>query len=130
MPEGFTNLVPAPGFFYVDEIGHLEILYSTVGLTQKGMTIVKDIGTILAGTAMGRVTATKKWMPYNNADSPAGIGVLRGFLRDTVDTTGREYLGNIVLAGMLRNSKLIGVDANGITDLNARQDTVLDIFQF
>lgn len=130
MPEGFTNLVPAPGFFYVDEIGHLEILYSTVGLTQKGMTIVKDIGTILAGTVMGRVTATKKWMPYNNADSPAGIGVARGVLRDTVDTVGREYLGNIVLAGMLRNSKIIGSDANALTDLNARVDSVLDLYQF
>lgn len=130
MAQGFGNLVPAPGLAYVDEISHIEILYSTAGLTQKGMTLAADQGTLLAGTLMGRVTATKRWVPYNETGSDDGHRIARGVLRDTVDTTGREYLGNIVLAGMLRYSKLVGVDANSIADLNARVDTILDIFQF
>jgi hypothetical protein len=132
MPEGYGNLTPAPGYSYTDEIGHIEILYSTVGLTQKGVTLTKDIGTLLAGTCLGRVTATKRFQAYNISNTPAGINVARGFLRDTVDTTGREYLGNIVIAGMLRNSKLIfaSAAAAAITDLNARVDTALDLLQF
>jgi hypothetical protein len=130
--QGFGNLVPAPQLSYIDEITPIEILFSTVGLQQKGMTIKAGQGKILAGTAMARETATKKWVKYNDAGS-GGFEICRGFLRDTVDTgsTGDpEYLGNIVNAGMLRNSKLVGVDAAAIADLNARQDTVQDLFQF
>jgi hypothetical protein len=57
-------------------------------------------------------------------------------LRQTVDTglyqidsvTG--YQGNLVVAGILRNSKVSGADSNAITTLAARTDTVLDTFHF
>lgn len=130
--QGFGNLVPAPQLSYVDEITQIEILVSTVGLTQQGMTIKAGQGKILAGQAMARETATKKFVKYNDGGS-GGAEICRGVLRDTVDSGAvgdPEYLGNIVLAGMLRNSKLVGMDANGAADLNARIDTVLDIFQF
>jgi hypothetical protein len=137
MPDaGFGNLLPVPHFYYTDEIAQREILYSTVGLTQKGCTLKENQGILLAGTVMGRVTATKLWVAYSNtAIGGAGSDQARGILRDTVDTrtdygpSGR-FLANIVLSGMLKNSMLIGLDAPAIVDFAGRQDTVLDLFQF
>jgi len=130
---GFGNLTPAPHFTAVEEISHIEILYSYVGFTQKGVTIKSGQGLMNAGTALGRKTSDKKWYFYNNGASD-GREQCRGILRDTVDTgtdaNEPDFQGNIVTAGMLRNSKLSGVDAAAVADLNARQDTVLDIFQF
>lgn len=131
--ENIGNLIPAPGYSYIDEIKLTEILYSTVGLTQKGMTLKPGNGVILAGTVMGRITSSKLWAPYVDANSD-GTQVARGVIRDTVDTgasaTSPVFMGNIVIAGILRNSKIVGSDAAALTDLNARVDTVLDIYQF
>lgn len=135
MSEQFGNVLPAPSFSQVDEVKPAEILFSTVGLTQKGVTLASGQGVLKAGYPLGRVTATKKWKLYSNGASD-GTEVCRGILRQDVDTSTAEavaaggILANIVVAGMLRDSKLSGVDANAITDLNARQDPVLDIFQF
>lgn len=130
MAIGFGNVTPAPGYSYVDEISHKEILFSTAGLTQQGVTLAASQGVLAAGTALGMVTATGLWKAYSNAASD-GTQTCRGFLRDNVDTSdGYSYVANIVVAGMLVNSKLVGVDSYAVADLNARQDTVLDIFQF
>lgn len=130
MAIGYGNVTPAPGYSYVDEISHVEILASTAGLTQTGVTLAPSQGVLAAGTALGRVTATGLWKAYSNSASD-GTQVCRGILRDAVDTSdGVTYVANIVTAGMLVNSKLTGIDSAAVTDLNARQDTVLDIFQF
>ena len=65
-----------------------------------------------------------------DTDNNDGTQVARGVLRLGVDTTGADCLGNLVLAGVLRNSKLTGLDATAITSLGARQDTVLDVVIF
>ncbi len=126
------NVIPAPkyskGNYSLDD----ELMYSMVGYTQKGVTLAAGQGILPLGTVMGRVTSTKLWKVYNNAASD-GTEVARGILRQTVDTgtSGSDKLqGNIVIAGIVKNSKVSGADSAALTDLNARTDTVLDTFSF
>jgi hypothetical protein len=127
------NVIPAPkyskGNYSLDD----ELMYSMVGYTQKGVTLAPGQGILPLGTVMGRVTSTKLWKVYNNSASD-GTEVARGILRQTVDTgtsTGADKLqGNIVIAGIVKNSKVSGADSAALTDLNARTDTVLDTFSF
>ncbi len=126
---GFGDLLPVPGFSRVDEVRPEEILASMARFTQKGVTLAGGQGILRAGTALGRVTATRKYVVYDNGGSD-GSEACKGFLRDSVDlgvgVASKDMLGNIVLSGILKNSKLSGVDANAITDLNARVDADRD----
>jgi hypothetical protein len=54
--------LPVPGYNnpiadYVDP----EILYSTVGFTQKGVTLGSGVGVLAAGTLLGQKTSDKKY---------------------------------------------------------------------
>ncbi len=133
MADQFGNAVPAPGFTQKDAVTDQELLYSTAGYTQKGVTLAGGQGVLYAGTVLGRVTATKKWGKYNNSAGD-GTEVARGILRKTVDTgtggTAQDMQANIVIRGILKNSMVSGADANALTDLGARQDTVLGTFTF
>lgn len=122
--------IPVPGFTsptdtYVDP----ELLYSAVGYTQKGVTIASGQGILPIGTVLGRKTSDKKYYVYDNSLS-TGVEVARGVLRRAVDTTDGDQLANMVIKGILKNSLVSGADSGALTDLNARQDTVLDTFSF
>jgi len=128
------NVMPAPGFYQGGSTVDDELLASTVGYTQFGVTLAPNQGILPLGTVIGRVTATKLWVVYDNSASD-GREVARGLLRQTVNTddptgtlTGMQ--GNCVVKGIAKNSKVSGADANAITDLNARVDTVFDTFTF
>lgn len=113
----------------------VEILASTSGWTQKGVTLKPGLGILPAGTVLGQVTATKLWAPYNQAASNgAGSDTARGVLRQAVDTGGagttKTYVANILIQGILKLAVLSGADANAISDLNARSDAVLGTFSF
>lgn len=129
------NVIPQPGFYVGGSTVDDEIMFSMEGYTQKGITLAPNQGIILAGTLMGRVTASKLWKPYNNSNSD-GTEVARGVLRQSVNTAAYAqdavvgYQGNIVVQGLVKNSKISGSDASALTDLGATQDTVLDIFRF
>lgn len=137
MPEQVGNVTPAPAGSFAtypdDYTTDDEILYSYARFTQKGVTLAPGQGILPAGTVLGRVTATKLWKVYNNSNSD-GTEVARGVLRRAVDTgadsTAAKIQGNIVISGILKNDKVSGADANAITDLNAREDTVLGTFTF
>lgn len=133
MAEFPGNVTPAPGLSSVGSTVDDEILYSTQGYTQKGVTLAAGQGVLYAGTALGRVTSTKLWKQYNNGGGD-GIDTARGILRQSVDTgtdpAGKNLQANIVVGGYLKNSKVSGADGNAITDLGARVDTVLDLFRF
>lgn len=121
--------LPVPGYVnptsdYVDP----EILYSTVGFTQKGVTIGSGQGVLQAGTILGQKTADKKYYAYNNANAD-GTQVARGVLRRPVDTgltvsAANDQVSNIVIAGILKYPLIVGVDAAALTDLGATVDTV------
>lgn len=130
----YQNL-PVPGFTnptadYVDP----EILYSTVGFTQKGVTIAAGQGVLAAGTALGMKTSDKKYYAYNNANAD-GTQTARGILRRPVDTgvtpgAAGDQVSNIVIAGILKYGMLNGVDAAALTDLGMTIDTVRGTAKF
>jgi hypothetical protein len=121
--------IPVPGYTnptadYIDP----EILYSTVGFTQKGVTLGSGQGVLAAGTVLGQKTADKKYYAYDNAKAD-GTQVARGVLRRGVDTgvtvsAANDQLGNLVIAGILKYQQVVGIDAAGLTDLGGVVDTV------
>jgi hypothetical protein len=127
--------LPVPGYNnpiadYVDP----EILYSTVGFTQKGVTLGSGVGVLAAGTLLGQKTSDKKYYPYNNAASD-GTQTARGVLRRPCDTgnvasVANDQVTNMVIAGILKLNMVQGSDAAGLTDLGAVVDTVRGTFKF
>lgn len=126
----YGDLLP-PGNGSVAEVKPSEILASYARFTQKGVTLaqVDGGGLIEAGTVLGRVTATKKYVPYDSSASD-GSEVARGVLRQSADTTTGDKLGNIVYSGILKLSLLIGLDGDAIAELNGRTDEDVDWFTF
>lgn len=128
--EQLGNEIPIPSFAEQPYLDDEEIVASMKGgFTQMGITILAGQGILPEGTVMGEVTASSKWAIYLTGNSD-GTEVARGVLRKRVDTTDGDIHGNLVVAGILFDSKLSGVDAGALTDLNARQDTVLDRLRF
>ena len=123
------HYIPVPGITGGSDYTSPEILYSTAGHTQKGVTIAAGQGILPAGTVLGRKTSDKKYYVYSNA---AGDGreTARGVLRRGVDTTGRDQLSNIVIAGILKLDHVSGADAAALTELGAVTDTVRNTFKF
>lgn len=125
--------IPVPGFTsptadYTDP----EILYSTVGFTQKGVTLAGGQGVLPAGTVLGRKTSDKKYYKYSNANSD-GTQTANGVLRRPVNTGGAgspDQVSNIVIAGILKLNMVQGADAAALTDLGATTDTVRGTFKF
>lgn len=135
MAELIHNETPAPSFTRGDTVVPREILasYSPPPLV-KGITLAPGQGILPAGCAMARKTSDKLWYLYDTGGS-GGLETCRGFLlqaRDTgTETTSLPVMqGNIVMRGTLYISSLSGVDADAITFLNARQDTIFDYFIF
>jgi hypothetical protein len=134
MATQYQNL-PVPGFVsptgdYTDP----EILYSTAGFTQKGVTVGSGQGVLAAGTVLGQKTSDKKYYAYNNA-SGDGTQVARGVLRRPIDTGATvsaafDQVSNIVIQGILKYSMVVGADAAALTDLGATVDTVRGTFKF
>jgi len=127
----FGDVIPVPGTSITSEVKPADILASYARFTQKGGTVAVFATVIPAGTVMGVVTATKKYVPYTDAETNgAGSGVAVGILRQAVDTRTEEKLGNIIVSGIVKNSLVLGEDANAIADLNARVDAAHDMFIF
>lgn len=134
MATQYQNL-PVPGFVnptadYTDP----EILYSTAGFTQKGVTIGSGQGVLAAGTVLAQKTADKKYYAYNNANAN-GTEVARGILRRPVDTgvtvtAANDQVSNIVIQGILKYPLLVGLDAAALTDLGMIVDTVRGTAKF
>jgi len=127
------EFIPVPGFTSpTGTFADPELLYSTAGFTQKGVTIAGGQGILPAGTVLGRKTADKKYYVYSNVASD-GREVARGVLRRGVDTGAAgspDQLSNIVIQGILKLSMVSGADAAALVDLNASADTVLGTFKF
>lgn len=120
---GFTS----PTGDYIDP----EILASTAGFTQWGVTIAGGQGVLAPGTILGQKTADKKYYKYNNANAD-GTQTARGVLRRGVDTGtagAKDQQGNIVIRGVVKLNMVVGLDAAGLTDLGGSQDTVLNILK-
>lgn len=129
MADREGNILRPPGTGQTAEVKPTEILASYARLYQKGRTFKAGNGVIEAGTVVARETATKKYVPYNDAGA-GGAEVAKGVLRMAIDTTDEDKLGDVVFGGILKNSKMIGLDAAAVTDLNGRIDAESDTFIF
>lgn len=132
-----ANEIPQPGITITAEQRDIEILYSTEGLDIHPGTLVQDAtagpladGYLPAGTLLGRVTATGKYAEYDNADSPAGVGVARCVLRVGTSVASGDKPAPLCFGGRFKYDKVLGLDANGITDLGAKADTVRNVLSF
>lgn len=107
--------LPVPGTSSVAEVTQDEILFSTVGLVQKGGTIAAgqnlDYGQVIA-----RLTASGKYVALGPTTATDGSQTAVGILRRAVDATNGDQLGNIVLAGSIKADKIVGAT----TGLNGR----------
>jgi hypothetical protein len=126
------NAIPAPGFKSGRNTEDLEILWSTVGYVQKGVTLEPGQGVLQTGTFLTQDGTTKR---YRKTTTP---GQVQGVLRKTVDTgtvTGAEaqvWLGNILYGGVL-NLSMVASANSGVTltsVLNAQVNTAQGFFRF
>lgn len=132
-------IIPVPSLQVSAEVKPKNVIKSTAkGLPVKGGQLASGQGIVPAGCLLGR-RANKKYYVYNNAavtGEETAVAVYLGpFDADTGTVaagTSREQTIRIAAIGFgeLFYSKLSGCDANAITDLGARVDTVLDSFVF
>lgn len=136
MVDQIGNEIPAAGINRGPYVPNEEILYSTVGLTQKGVTLAAGKGLVVAGTVLARRTSTKlyeKWANGGGDGTGTPVGVLRRSIDTGTDSAGQKYLGNIIIAGILKLKNVSSANGgvtNLLTPLNATSNDVLGFFKF
>jgi hypothetical protein len=133
MVDQIGNEIPVPSFTRGGTVANDEVLYSYARFTQKGVTLLKDQGILYTGTVLARQTSTKKYVKYASGGSD-GANVAVGILRKTVDTTGEDKLGNIIISGILKREKVSSANG-GITAVvsaftGSRDSAALGTFTF
>jgi hypothetical protein len=124
------NAIPAPGFYGGRNVVDDEILYSTVGYVQKGVTLKPGQGVLLGGTFLAQDSATKQ---YVKTTTPGDVkGVLRKAVDTGSDANAKVFLGNILYGGAV---KLAAVQAanSGVTltsVLGAQVNAAAGFFRF
>jgi hypothetical protein len=86
---------------------------SSVGADANGNKI------LLAGTLMGKITASGKYGAYDNG---AGDGreTAVGILHESINLKDGDVICGLILHGSVLEARCSGVDANGKTDLAGR----------
>lgn len=132
MTSAFQS-IPVPGYTAPTASStDPELLYSTAGFTQKGVTLAGGQGILPLGTVLARKASDKLYYVYDNGGS-GGLEIPRGVLRRSVDTGSAgaaTQLANMVIAGILKLDYVSGADSAAITELNAVTDDVLGTFKF
>lgn len=130
------NAIPAAGINRGPHVPDTEILYSTVGFTQKGVTLAAGQGVVKAGTALARRTSDKLYVKFVSGGSD-GTGTPVGILRKTVDTgtdaAGQKYQGNVVIAGILKLAAVSSANGgadNLLSPLGATKNDIFGTFKF
>ncbi len=129
MAEYPGNAIPAPGYAKGSVTVDDELLFSTVGYTQKGVTLKPGQGVLLLGTLIKQDASTKQYVKAND-------NTAEGLLRQTVDTgsdaNGQVWQANIVLMGIAKLAKVKSANS-GVTltnVLSARVNEVIGTFKF
>lgn len=144
MAEYPGNVIPSPSYTKGTSSVDDELMYSMQGMSQKGVTLKPGQGVLPLGTPLAYETTAKQWVFTKESTVNAGDAVTRGFLRQTVDTgadaNGAALQGNIVTRGQVKLAKVTAAltaltgeqtpIADILTDLNARQETVLGYIDF
>jgi len=90
-------------------------------ISRAEVTIAAAAGALVAGTVLGKITASGKYVAYNNGASD-GTEVAAGILYADVPDSASDQTGvAIVRHAEVMSSLLTGNDANGTADLAALQ---------
>jgi hypothetical protein len=85
-------------------------------------------GVLKTGTVLGRVTASRKWAPYDNAVNPAdGTEVARRILAEDIDATAADVQTSAYVVGVFNSAALTCLDQAGQDDLEDRGVFVKDL---
>lgn len=142
-PPGYTKPTHVYGVSYGDEFhaeAVQELLLSTVGYTQRGVTLAGGQGVVPTGCIIARHTASGKYVIYQSGATD-GRQTALGILRDARDTGGAggttlpgltlagtsttytaspagkaatDALGNLVYRGILNASLVSGTDSSSL----------------
>ena len=85
----------------------------------EGIILLTDPALYLAGTVLGRVTATGKYIRYLNG-AVDGSELAVGVLTEEVDAIAADQAARLLVAGDVDKDKLVGIDAPGEVDMNAK----------
>lgn len=106
-----------------------ELMYSTQGTTQKGVTLAPGQGVLLLGSII-----SARADGYYVKTGTAGAGPAEGLLRDSADTgtanTAPVVQGNIVIMGIVKNSVVQAAQATDGASLKAVVNENMDTFKF
>ena len=88
-------------------------------ISREAVTIVSG-QTLVAGTVLGKITASGKYAVYNNG-AVDGTETAAGILYDDVDASAADVTGAVMIARMaeVNGDELTSNDANGTADLLA-----------
>ncbi len=106
------NAIPAPGYAKGNSTLDDELLFSTVGYTQKGVTLKSGQGVLLLGTFIKQEASTKQYVKASAADAE---GVLRNTVDTGTDASDQTWLGNIVIMGLLKLAKVKAANSGTVT---------------
>ena len=88
-------------------------------ISEETVTIAAAASALAAGTVLGKITASGKYVAYNNGAND-GSEVAAGILYAPVpDSAADQKAVAIVRHAEVIGSKLTGSDANGVADLKA-----------
>jgi len=91
-------------------------------------TVVSGSGILKKGTILGRVTASRKFAPYNAAVDPHdGTEVARRILAEDVDATAADVQTSAFVTGVFNTAALTGLDQAGQDNLEDRSIFVKDL---
>lgn len=116
---GYTKPTHEYGTSFGDEFhaeAVQELLLSTAGYTQRGVTLAGGQGLLPTGCVLGRNSSTGKYGVYNTGSYSIAVGVLRD-ARDTGGTgspsgkVSTDCLGNVVIRGILNANLVSGGDS-------------------
>lgn len=124
------NAIPAPSLRQGNNSVDDELLYSTIGYTQKGVTLKPGQGVLLLGTFLKKDSSTKYYVKTTDAASAEGL------LRATLNTGNSEdspiYQANIVVTGIVKLQKVKAANS-GATISNfvaSRVNETMGTFKF
>lgn len=121
-------MADAPNIVNTPEVPNKNVIASPATVVKVGVTMLAIAvgGTPLTpGQVIGRVTATGKYKPYNNANAD-GTEVATGILLEPQAADGIDKMLEIGIRGEFVLDQLVGLDAPAVVDLGGRQDAILN----
>jgi len=130
MAESVGNTIPAPGFNGdLDFTVNLELLYSTEGVHQRGVTLKSGQGVLPLGTALKKDASTNYYVQATTANTT--VGILRQTTDTDTDSNASAWQANILQGGWLKFDLVSSANAFDVSAIaGAKVDAVRGYFRF